>query len=269
MKKSICFHVLMGSLLTAPFISFSTLAHLEPEFIAYYNEQNGLKGNDLKKALGKIAAKNHTPLTYSQVWDALKYTNEDPHNKKNVILLYSGRSQSKELNSSLSKSQSAWNREHVWPISLGFKKSHQWGYTDLHHLQPADAKINAIRGNKDFDFGGSPVSKSPINKTDGDSFDPRDAVKGDIARSLFYMAVRYEGTDASMPDLILVNDTTSKSGDSKLGKLCTLLDWNKVDPVDEWEKTRHKKVVERQGNRNPFIDNPNWAEDIYGSRCIK
>ena len=269
MKKSICFHVLMGSLLTAPFISFFAMAHLDPELNSYYKAQTGLKGNDLKTVLGKIAAENHKPVTYSQVWDGLKFTNEDPQNKDNVILFYSGRSQSKKLNSSLTQSQSAWNREHVWPTSFGFKKRGQWGHTDLHHLQPADAKINAIRGNKDFDFGGSPLAKSPINKTDGDSFEPRDAVKGDAARSIFYMAVRYEGNDADTPDLYLVDDTSSTSGETKFGKLCTLLEWNKLDPVDEWEKARHEKVVKVQGNRNPFIDNPEWINDIYESRCIK
>lgn len=258
----------IGICLTVPFFALSKVADESPVISEYYLEAKGLEGQNLKKRLGVIAGRNHKPLTYSQVWSALKDSNEDPNNKNNVILYYTGRSQSKDFNSSTSKSQSAWNREHLWPVSLGFKKSNQWGYTDLHHLQPSDAKINAIRGNKDFDFGGSPVSKSPINKTDSDSFEPRNAIKGDTARAIFYMAVRYEGLAGNMPDLFLVDDTSSKSGERKLGKLCTLLTWNAQDPVDEWERLRHEKVVKWQGNRNPFIDNSNWVDAIYGKRCM-
>lgn len=184
-----------------------------------------------------------------------------------MILYYSGRSQSKDFTSSGNNDKNAWNREHLWPKSFGFKRKDQWGYTDIHHLQPTDAEINSIRSNKDFDFGGSPLRKSPLNKTDYDSFEPRDAVKGDTARSIFYMAVRYEGNNANMPDLYLVDDVSSTSGKPKVGKLCTLLQWHNADPVDNWERNRHEKAVQWQGNRNPFIDNPSWVNDIYDSRC--
>ncbi len=111
------------------------------------------------------------------------------------------------------------------------------------------------------------MKKSPLNKTDYDSFELRDAVKGDTARSIFYMAVRYEGNHANMPDLYLVDDVSIASGKPKVGKLCTLLQWHNADPVDNWERQRHEKAVQWQGNRNPFIDNPSWVNDIYGSRC--
>ncbi|WP_286299000.1 endonuclease I family protein [Vibrio apostichopi] len=233
----------------------------------YYLEAEGLSGNALKDMLGVIAARGQKQLSYNQVWSALKDTNEDPNNPNNVILYYSGRSQSKDFTSSGNNDKNAWNREHLWPKSFGFKRKDQWGYTDIHHLQPTDAEINSIRSNKDFDFGGSPLKKSPLNKTDYDSFEPRDAVKGDTARSIFYMAVRYEGNNANMPDLYLVDDVSSTSGKPKVGKLCTLLQWHNADPVDNWERNRHEKAVQWQGNRNPFIDNPGWVNDIYGSRC--
>ena len=86
-----------------------------------------------------------------------------------------------------------------------------------------------------------------------DSFEPRDAVKGDIARMLFYMDVRYAGADG-VPDLALV-DEDSDSG-PLLGHLCTLLSWHQADPVDDLERRRHGRIAETQGNRNPFIDRP-------------
>ncbi|MFD2179634.1 endonuclease I family protein [Veronia pacifica] len=260
MKK----YVFLGlGLFSSTFFSLPTIA--AP--YGFYVEAEGVEGQSLKDMLGTIAARGQKPLSYSQVWQALKDTNEDPNNSDNVILYYSGRSQAKSYTASGSNDQNAWNREHIWPKSFGFKRKNQWGYTDLHHLQPTDVKINAIRSNKDFDYGGSPISKSPLNKTDWDSFEPRDEVKGDTARSIFYMAVRYDGNSGNMPDLYLVNDTSSSSGSYKMGKICTLLEWHNADPVDNWERQRHEKVVKWQGNRNPFIDNPKWVNDIYGDDC--
>ena len=111
------------------------------------------------------------------------------------------------------------------------------------------------------------VTESPQNRRDSDSFEPRAAVKGDAARMIFYMAVRYAGQDGNMPDLYLVDDTSSSTGSPKFGKLCTLVQWSKDDPVDSWERQRHEKVVEVQGNRNPFIDRPDFVEALYGADC--
>ncbi len=112
------------------------------------------------------------------------------------------------------------------------------------------------------------MTESPGNKTDRDSFEPADNVKGDVSRMLFYMDVRYEGNDDSkVGDLSLV-DKTGTSG-NELGKLCTLLEWHAQDPVSNWERRRNERIYERQGNRNPFIDHPEWASSIYGDSCRK
>lgn len=263
MKKTFTLSCLLASALIAA--APASYAANYPE--GYYVEAQGLHGDALKDMLAVIAARGHKQLTYSQVWSALKDTNQDPANPENVILFYSGRSQAKDFNSSGSNNRDAWNREHLWPKSFGFKRKNQWGYTDIHHLQPTDAQINSIRSNKDFGYGGQPISKSPFNKTTSTTFEPRDAVKGDTARAIFYMAIRYQGNDANMPDLYLVNDTSSTSGQPKIGKLCTLLQWHNADPVDNWEQQRHEKAVKWQGNRNPFIDNPSWVNDIYDDKC--
>ncbi|WP_431687530.1 endonuclease [Hahella sp. NBU794] len=233
----------------------------------YYSSAMGKTGAALKSALNGIL-RNHTAMSYSQVWDALKYTDEDPDDSSHVMLLYSGRSIDKDDNAGQSNSGDAWNREHVWPKSHGFSSSSQYAHTDIHHLRPADVSINSARGNKDFDLGGSAIGEAPENKTDADSFEPRDAVKGDVARMIFYMDVRYEGGDDSgTPNLQLVNYSGTGTNDPKLGKLCQLLQWHNQDPVDAWEKRRNQRIYERQGNRNPFIDNPGWAQEIYAASC--
>ncbi|TVZ41901.1 serine protease [Alteromonadaceae bacterium 2753L.S.0a.02] len=235
-------------------------------FQSYYADAIGLSGNALRSALHEISARNHSRMTYSQVWSALKYTDEDPNNSNNVILLYTGRSQAKSFNSSGNSDPDAWNREHTWPKSHGFPSSSDWAYTDIHHLRPADASVNSTRSNKDYDNGGSSISEASGNYTDSDSFEPRNSVKGDIARMMFYMAVRYEGGDSTGTDDLTLVNYTGTSG-ANLGKLCTLVSWAAQDPVSSEEIARHARIVERQGNRNPFVDYPAWVNALWGSSC--
>ncbi len=233
----------------------------------YYVGTTGKTGAELKAALNNVL-RGHVRFTYAQVWDAISYTDEDPANTNNVILLYAGRSQAKTFRAGVSNSLDAWNREHVWAKSHGFPNETQYGYTDLHHLRPADVSINSTRGNKDFDIGGTPLTEAPENKTDTDSFEPRNAVKGDVARMIFYMDVRYEGNDDSgTPDLSVPNIAPTGSTAPQMGKLCVLLAWHMADPVDSFEARRNNRIYELQKNRNPFIDNPQWAKAIYGAQC--
>jgi len=242
---------------------------------AYYSHANAATDDSFRAALITDISANQKQLTYSEVWTALTYTDEDPNNSDNIILLYSGRSIAKKNNGSGDSSSNPdfWNREHSWPKSHGFPEREQRGYTDIHHLRPADSSMNSSRGNKDFADGGDPVAEAPANLSTDLTWEPRNEVKGDVARMMFYMDVRYDvGTDSTMPDLILVNqvgtDTSTLSdGTGKLGKLCTLLEWNTLDPVDNFELDRNNTIYEYQGNRNPFIDHPEWVERIYGNVC--
>jgi len=228
----------------------------------------GLEGFELRAALHSIVKTGHIFLTYAQVWSALQYTDEDTENTANVVLLYSGRTADKnDRDGQTGANNDSWNREHVWAKSYGFPDDNQYGYTDIHHLRPEDKTVNNSRSNKAFDNGGSAEGEAPDTFTDNDSWEPRDSVKGDVARMLFYMDVRYEGTDGNTPDLVLVDNTAMASGDANIGKLCTLIEWNQQDPVDNFEMRRNNRIQERQGNRNPFIDNPNWALSLWGSFC--
>ncbi|TDO97255.1 endonuclease [Marinomonas balearica] len=234
----------------------------------YYADAIGLSGSALKTALQGIISANHTKLTYKEVWTALQYTDEDPNNTDNVILIYSGRSADKDDRDGTTGSDNdSWNREHIWAKSLGFPSTGQYGYTDIHHLRPADKTVNSSRGNKSFDDGGSAQGEAANTFADSDSWEPRDEVKGDVARMIFYMEARYDGSDGNMPDLEIVNSTSVSSGDPNIGVLCALYSWNDEDPVDSFEQRRNDRVQEWQGNRNPFIDNPQWIESIWGADC--
>ncbi|MFQ6171356.1 endonuclease [Oryzobacter sp. R7] len=224
----------------------------------YYAPAVGRTGSALKTSLHDIIDGN-TRLTYDQVWEALKDTDQDPNNSANVRTLYSGLSLSKTLNGG---DPDDWNREHTWAQSHGGFGTVAGPGTDVHHLRPEDVTVNSTRGNKDFDLGGSAVSQCSDCWTDSDSFEPRDAVKGDVARMLFYMAVRYNGDDG-FADLELNN--TVNGSTAFHGKLSVLLQWNTEDPVDGFEMRRNDRIhAAWQGNRNPFIDHPEWATSIWG-----
>ncbi|MCD5354217.1 endonuclease [Kineosporia mesophila] len=226
----------------------------------YYDDAVGKTGNSLHTALHQIISTDVQKLSYDQVWDALKVTDQDPKNSGNVILLYSGTSRSKSLNGG---DADDWNREHVWAKSHGDFGTATGPGTDLHHLRPEDVTVNSDRSNKDFDDGGSESAEAPGNFTDSDSWEPRDAVKGDVARMIFYMAVRYDGGDG-FADLTL-DEKTSGGTAPRFGKLSTLLEWNAQDPPDSFEQNRNNVIYERyQHNRNPFIDHPEWVDAVFG-----
>jgi endonuclease I len=225
---------------------------------SYYDPARGKTGAALKTALHNIID-DHTELSYSAVWEALKVTDQDPNNSNNVILLYTGRSQSKNSNGS---GVDDWNREHVWAKSHGDFGTAMGPGTDIHHLRPTDVSVNSTRGNLDFDNGGTENSEARGNYYDSDSWEPRDAVKGDVARMIFYMAVRYEG-DSGEPQLELNNNVNNGTA-PYMGKMSVLLQWNAEDPVDDWERNRNNIIFnDYQHNRNPFIDHPEFAEEIW------
>ena len=227
----------------------------------YYNGTENLSGAQLKSVLhSKI--KNHKRFPYSSsstdTWDILKQTDKDTLNSANVILFYSGLSVNgaQEYNNG-----NGWNREHVWANSHGFPNNSDTAYTDVHHLRPTLESANSARGSKDFDNGGSPYAPIPGTFTDADSWEPRDAVKGDVARAMMYMTVRYEGPNY---DLELV-DYTGTPSQPIFGKLSTLLEWHREDPPNDFERNRNDVVQSYQLNRNPFIDRPEFADLIYNS----
>ena len=239
---------------------------------AYYQSAFNHSGDDLKFELNQII-RNHTEFTYTSsstdVWDILKETDRDTANPENVILIYSGRSvdADQEYNNG-----AGWNREHVWAKSRGDFGTTKGAGTDVHHLRACDISVNSTRNNRNFDTcitcvdvidgGFDTGSKYDDNLW---TFEPRDKVKGDVARMIFYMAVSYEG-EGDEPDLELTNTLLNNTDQSPLHAVyTTLLHWNRVDPVNDWERNRNDIIYnDYQHNRNPFIDFPELAEYLWG-----
>jgi len=258
----------MKKLLSAV-VLFITAASLQAQPLPYYQDAYNESGEDLREALYDII-KVHTRLTYSSsstdTWDVLKASDKDTTNTSNVCLIYAGVSVNgpQEYNNG-----QGWNREHVWPRSLGNFGTSQGVGTDVHNLKPADGGLNSLRSNHEYDDLGSTGSGVNYNGTatgnriNGSAglFEPRDKVKGDLARIILYMDLRYEGA-GSEPDLVVRE--ALNSGGTTHAVLSTLLDWHFADPVDSFELNRNDVIHNMQGNRNPFIDHPELVHYIYG-----
>ena len=246
----------------------------------YYAEAINLAGDDLKEALHQIIA-NHIPYPYTSsstdTWDILQDSDQDPENNNNILLVYTNRSQDKgyrdgsgnysQYENGNGTQSNSWNREHIWPKSHGFPNQDDIAYRDVHNLKPCDRSVNASRGVKDFDNGGNNHDEALSCLTDFDSWEPADFVKGDVARILFYMVVRYDpgyNYYNETFDLELVDYTTPDNFDPILGKLSTLLEWHVLDPVDDFEVNRNEVIYSYQQIRNPFIDHPELVDYIWG-----
>jgi len=207
----------------------------------YYEGADGLTGSELNDFLRTLTTTGFVGVSYGDSRYILNETDRDPNNSNNVILLYLGTSVSGAWDGGVT-----WNREHVWPQSLlGVEAANNVinAASDLHNLKPANPATNSSRGNKYFD-----------NVTTPDSYAPRDAVKGDIARILFYMDIRYA-------EYQLVNGDPSVN---QMALLYRLLQWHVQDPVDSFEMNRNNVIFSYQNNRNPFIDHPEFVEKLYG-----
>lgn len=241
----------------------------------YYDSAENLADDNLKYELNQIID-NHIEFPYTDqsvdTWDILKETDRDPNNSSNVILIYSGVSIDgpQEYNNG-----NGWTREHVWAKSRGDFGTSLGPGTDVHALRPLDNTTNSIRSNRGFENCTDCIdvydqwSNLTGSKKDNIewSFEPRDEVKGDVARMIFYMDVRYEAYD-SYPDLEVSETILDISDNSPLhGVLSTLLEWHRNDPVDTWEENRNDIIYYNyQNNRNPFIDYPELAEHLWGNQ---
>ncbi len=235
----------------------------------YYNDVNlNLTGITLKEELATKIISTHTQfLFYDQVWGASKATDVNPNNNQEVLLIYgfengsdadvtNDRERGIDDNSG---TPGDWNREHVFSQSLGVPPLSDAGPgSDAHHLRAADAQRNSSRNNRKFTIGSG---FSGIQQNGG--WYPGDEWKGDVARMMMYMYVRYN--NRCLPSNIGTGDNSSTPDDM----IDLFLQWNVEDPVSDFEKQRntyHENTANQnaQGNRNPFIDNPILATRIWG-----
>ena len=224
----------------------------------YYNGFNWTQtGTNLKSALATKITTTHTNLlSYSQVWSALKIVDLDPSNSGNVLLVYgwengtdtdvtNDRTRGKDSNSG---NNGDWNREHIFAQSLGDPDLGQLGPgADAQMLRACDVQRNSLRGNRLYAAG------SGNSGIVGSFWYPGDEWKGDVARILMYMYLRY---DVQCLPTFVCSGTTASS-DINMPNL--LLQWNSEDPVSQYEDNRNTYLgnalnTYSQGNRNPFID---------------
>lgn len=265
MKKTnrlILFLMLILSLFAVSFNSYQPL--VDAAIDNYYQDiSSTATGVDLKLQLRNLITRTHTVITnyddcrYPEKIKGKTYVNpdQDPNNPNNLILFWSGVSVPIKWDGG-----HTWNREHVWP------KSHSWFKTslagaDLHHIRPADPEVNSTHNNNPYGIvsNGKYVFTSPQNgeiktecKSGEGTFEPCDNRKGDVARIVFYLLTRYQEADSWVV-----------SSSNVATNLDMLLDWNAMDPVDDSEKWRNDAVQGIQGNRNPFIDDANYANLIW------
>ncbi|MGB1308662.1 MAG: endonuclease [Oceanihabitans sp.] len=240
----------------------------------YYDSLNQLADTALRQALQDIIAEEGVvrAQSYADVIDILKEADQNPFHSNEVWLLYTEQGRAKLDNHITGSSAGKWNREHTFPRSRGEFNSREeddiadgkdifWnttadslrhGYSDAHALRAADGPQNSTRGNKNYGDPALGGYNGPA--TTAGSF------YGDVARSVFYMAVRYNGIE-------IVNGYPSDDdiNDGTLGDLATLLEWHRNDPPDDYEMNRNNVVYTWQFNRNPFIDQPDLIEYIWGT----
>lgn len=219
-------------------------------YTGYYEDASGLTGEALKKALRTIISTGLKTVTYDNLKNYLPYTDADPNDSSKIMLFYSQISVSNKWDPN-----NSWNREHVWPKSLGWYNESGAG-SDIHHLRPENNRVNSTRGNMPFAevTGGKNLtySNKVVGVYGGGKFEPLDEVKGDVARIIMYMLVRYSETDSSYTYKKIITS------------LELLLEWHELDPVSEFEIVRNQRSYEKQGNYNPFIDHPEFALMIWG-----
>lgn len=238
----------------------------------YYSSLEGLSGAALKQALQDIIANPSVVRVhnYDDVWDILKTSDQNPENSNQVWLIYTETPRSKIDLQSGNSIVGKWNREHIYCQSRGGFAAgtdyltpnadgiNLWtattgandigaGVCDAHHIRAVDGQENTSRNNRNYgvEYNG-----------------PTDILtttwKGDAARAIFYMSVRY-----SLLNVVNGNPTDGIVG--QIGDLNTLLSWNHLDASDDFEMNRNNYIYTWQKNRNPFIDYPSLADYIFGA----
>lgn len=252
--------------------------------VSYYKNIKGLKGDNLLEGLALISQDNHKTFTsYKSLNELLAYSDKNPNDSSKIIDFYTGWS----LNNTWDSGKT-WNKEHVWCQSLSgdlFGKS--YAGADIHHIRPLTSGINSARNNGKFtdrDSCGPDITleKYTYNNKDtgcynkGQSYwEPRDAVKGDVARILMYMYMHYSNEVSANESYVAANNDDAEGlritnivytpAGSPSSAWNMLIKWNALDPVDNFESNRNNYCASVTGVRNPFIDHEEFANMIWNS----
>lgn len=234
----------------------------------YFASLEGKSGAQLKQAVQDIIADPAVihAHNYGDIETIIKKADQNPLNSNQVWLMYTEIPRSKLDIQETGINTGKWNREHIYPQSRGGYSDgtssipdgiNDWaatnandilaGHADAHHIRAEDGPENSSRGNKDYGEYLGPTGN-------------QGSWHGDVARAVFYMAVRYNA-------LSVVNGNPANTTVGQLGDLALLLQWNQTDPKDDFETNRNNYIYTWQLNRNPFIDYPNLADYIWGANA--
>ncbi|THV58614.1 endonuclease [Chryseobacterium candidae] len=269
----------------------------------YYDGTIGLTGYALKSKLHDIISErminwhyDDLKMLYGQT-DLDIYYDHDVSNTQYLLDIYSEIPSGPDsyeytvdqMAAGVGAEGQGYNREHMMPqstFSTSSSISDYPMYSDLNFIIPVDGFINQRRSNYPYGIGNntnhyifsntSRVSNAAIPNYPytGRVYEPINEFKGDIARSLLYFAVRYEGklgsfntaytTSANLTpatDQCPLDGTEERAVD--LAYIAMLKQWNTADPVSQRETDRNNAVYAIQKNRNPFIDHPEWIDMIW------
>lgn len=229
---------------------------------SYYDDVNlNLTGEDLYDELQQKLEDHNTSFNYNDARDVLVFTDLDPDNSNDVLLVYGYNDNDGNCTTDRTRNKNSfgggtcdYNREHVFAKSLAnpSMEGSSGIIADPHNIRASDTKMNNNRGNKRFQDG----SGTAGNVGSGNWY-PGDEWKGDVARMVMYMYTRYDSR--CTPSYVGVGGT---QGTTEM--LQMFLEWNAEDPVSEYEDQRNDHLEGAYGNRNPFIDNPYLATVIWG-----
>jgi hypothetical protein len=267
------------------FVFINVLAQIPA---GYYNAAAGLNGASLKTTLKTIITTGHaTNITYNDVWSAYQTTDRDYDydNDGTILDMYSetpvGPDQYNFIygptdqcgSNGYSNEGDCYNREHVVPQSL-FNEGLPMR-SDVHFIRATDGKVNNERGNLPYgkvgvynylSKNGSKRGNSVSPGYSGVVFEPIDEFKGDIARMIFYFVTRYESQLSGFSTgNMLAQNTYPSLQDWELNQL---LQWHTQDPVSASEIRRNNATYAFQGNRNPYIDHPEYVNMVWGTPVI-
>ncbi|MHB0754920.1 endonuclease [Polaribacter sp. M15] len=253
----------------------------------YYNTATA-SGYTLKTQLKNIISNGHIDQGYGALYDAYETSDTDSfyENDNSVLDMYSENPNGTDSYNyqhgsrncgNYNSENDCYNREHIFP--QGFFNSQSPMKTDIHHVVPSDGYVNGRRSN--YPFGevanaswtsnnGSKVGSNTFGSFTGTVFEPIDEFKGDIARMLFYFATRYEDevTHSSWDNPNSSNSNPLNGTNNQVYEdwyLKLLYKWHTNDPVSNREIVRNDEAFKFQGNRNPFIDHPEFVSQIWGN----
>jgi endonuclease I len=265
-------------LVLAILLVFTTGGALADPPAGYYDTVDFTNATTIRVTLHNIID-GHTKIPYTSsatdTWNVLELADEDPNNSTRIIDVYRNRTFEK-----FGAGNNFYNREHTWPKSYGFPddNSSNLPYSDCHMLMLCDDGYNSSRSNNIYDDCVSGCSTQPaddyngqvgVNLRNADVWETWIGRRGDVARAQFYADVRYAGDAGVEPDLILTDNTSliiavsDNASVAYMGVLKTLIQWHKDDPVDDRELNRNDVVQTYQGNRNPFIDHPEFVAYLF------